>query len=385
MDKKLGSYFIFTLLCISILLCLSCVTEIQFDLPVGFDNSVVVEGKLSKAEKTSIEVKVSQLFNNDGITDFFPIDKVLLIDDQENKIEIPWIRTQLHYKVLDGVFPIDYERSYMIRVEFINGRVVESDYSKLKELKKNNELKYKIDTRTELDEFGEEQITKYVQYYYKTEFSNDIETKYHHDITRTFRFTDYMKPRIAFGNFDRKPETSQKRKTCFITDDRDFLDTKLFDRRVLEQFLDADGMYESMIYEEPLDWTYAEDYNFTIIQESVEESAYNYYEKIGQVLNFSGGMFEARPARIPSNMRYLDDTSSSVYGFFYATEQDTSRLFIPRQDVGRPDTICLREITMFSSGEWLAPETTCRWWLYPCCDCLIFENSTLTKPSFWQD
>lgn len=385
MNRTPGKNFLFTSCCLLVLLVASCITEIQFDLPVGFDESVVIEGKLSKSGQSSIEVKISQLFNNDGYTDFFPIDKVLLFDDEGNQIEIPWIETQLHYKVLDGVFPVEYGRSYKIRIEFRDGKIVESDYSVLKELKKNNSLRYDIDTRTELDEFGEERVRKYIQYYYTTELSADLETKYHHDITRTFRFTDYVRPRPPQENFQIRPLTSQKRKTCFVTDNKDFLDTKLFDPLLLVKFLDNNGVYESMVFEEPLDWRYAEDYNFTIIQESVDEHAYTYYDKITQLLNFSGGMFEPKPAKVASNMSYVVDTDASVYGFFYATEQDTSRLFIKRQEVGRPDTICLRDQPLRSSGEILSPETSCRWFLGTCCDCLDFENSTLEKPSFWQD
>jgi len=307
------------------------------------------------------------------------------LDDLGNSIEIPWIETQLHYKVLDGLFPVNYGHSYKIRIEFRDGKVVESDFSVLKKLKKNNSLRYAIDTRTEVDEFGEEYVRNYIQYYYNTELSTDLETKYHHDITRTFRFTDYVRPRPPQENFQIRPLTSQKRKTCFVTDNKDFLDTKLFDPVKLGKFLDGGRMYESMIFEEPLDWRYAEDYNFTIIQESVDDHAYAYYEKITELLSFSGGMFEPKPAKVASNMNYIEDSEASVYGFFYSTEQDTSRLFIRRQEVGRPDTICLRDQPFRSSGEILSPATSCRWFLGTCCDCLDFDNSTLTKPSFWQD
>lgn len=363
-----------------------CVEEIQFDLPAGFDESIVIQGKLSKADNTSIEVQISQLFNYDGKTDFFPVDKVILLDSMGNNIDIPWVGDQNYYKVLDGVFPVDYGKSYMIRVEFENGSIVESDLSELKELKKNNSLRYLLDERSVPNKFGPGSTKTYVQYYYKTQLSSDDETKYHHDITRTFRFTDYRKPRPdgPEGNLI-APPISWKRKTCYVTDDRGFLDTKLLDPIALSNVLDNDKMYESMIYEEVVDWPYAEDHNFTIIQESIDQATYNYYDKITKLLSFSGGMFEPRPAVVISNMRYINDTEASVYGFFYATEQDTSRLFIGREAVGLPDTICLRPPPAFSSGEITSPETSCRWFLPSCCDCLLFETSTEVKPSFWID
>jgi len=64
-------YCLYSFALLAILISSSCVEEIQYDLPVGFDKSVVIEGKLAKSTNTSIEVKISQLFNNDGYTDFF--------------------------------------------------------------------------------------------------------------------------------------------------------------------------------------------------------------------------------------------------------------------------------------------------------------------------
>lgn len=381
-------FYLFSIPFISLLILIStsCVDEIQLDPPAGFDESIVILGKLSRADKTSIKIDISQLFNFDGKTDFFPVDKVLLFNGLGNSINIPWVGDQTYFKVLNGVFPVEYGESYMIRVELENGNIVESDLSVLNELEKNNSLRYVLDERSVPNKFGPGNTKTYVQYYYKTQLSSDVETKYHHDITRTFRFTDYRKPRPdgPEGNL-RAPPTSWKRKTCYVTDDRGFTDTKLLDPISLSKVLDDDMMHESMIYEEVVDWPYAEDHNFTIVQESIDQATYDYYDKITRLLSFSGGMFEPRPAVVSSNMRYLNDTDASVYGFFYATDQDTSRLYLGREAVGLPDTICLRPVVAFSSGEILSPETSCRWFLPSCCDCLVFDNSTQVKPDFWKD
>lgn len=369
--------------CIIILLFSSCIDKIQLDVPDGLSTSIVIQGKLTKSDVTSIKVKIDQLFNFDGLSEFFSVDKVILIDETDNKIEIPWIGDNTYYKILDDVFLVEYGRSYKLRVQLKDESVIESDFSQLKQLEKNNSLRYEIISREEFNEFGQPINTKYIQYYYKIKISDDIEINYRHDITRTYRFTDYREPRNLNGILQVVPMPSDKRRTCYITDNRDILNMKLIDQELFSKIADQDQFYESMIYEELIDWVYAEDYMLTVIQESLDQEAMIHFDKISNVLDFTGGMFEAIPSQVNSNMRYINDSDEDVFGYFYASDLDTTRIFIPKQEVERPDTICLIPIEGISSGSVLVPEQTCYWITYACCDCLTWENSTLIQPSFW--
>lgn len=363
-----------------------CLDEIRLDPPAGFEKSIVVESKLSKAEISSVSVNIGQVFDFDGFTDYFSIRQVSLSDNEGNSVEIPWIRNQFYYKILGDEFPIEYGKSYAISVDLADGAIIESSYSTLRPIQRNNSLRYEIITKMEPDDNGDIQSITYIQYYYKTLLSPDLETKYHHDITRTFRFTDYPKPRSDRNNNTQTvPLPSQKRNTCFVTDNLNVQDTRLIDPKGFNIQTDEQGFYETMIYEEPINWLYAEDYAFTVIQESIDSFTHNYYNKITQLLNFTGGMFQAAPGRVNSNMRYLNDDQASVFGYFYATDQDTTRLYIPRHEVGRPDTLCLLPPPAVSSGEILSPEASCRWIIHNCCDCTFFNNSSYTKPHFWED
>jgi len=382
MMKKLKSLAFYLVL--SCLLS-ACVETIDFQLPVGFDESIVVQGKLSVAEVNSIDVHISQLFNNDAKTDFFHINEVLLQDDLNNEIEVDFIGTQIYRTELDDDFPIDYNRKYRILLALRNGQNIESEFVSIKDLPKENSLSFNVDNRIVLSEFGEEIERPYVQYFLDTRLSNDKRTKYHHDIRRTYKFTDYSRPKPLLDNFLSIPPLDFKRHVCYITDKRDVNDIRLFDPLLLSNVISSDFRYESLIYEEPLDHKYAEGYYFTVIQESLDSSAFEYYDKITRVLGFTGGMFEPKPALVKSNMKFLEDTESKVYGFFYATTQDTTRIYVDIDAVGRPDTICLSPGAGFSSGEILSPQTSCRWKIYACCDCLNEEASSLEKPAFWTE
>jgi len=364
----------------------ACVDQIKLDPPAGFSNSIVIDGKLSKADVTSIRVRISDLFNFDGAAKFFYVYRVILLDELGHNIEIPLIGIDVYFKILDKEFSVDYGSSYQLRVELEDGSIIESDFSELKPLEKNNSLRYELVSKSATNESGEDIINDYIQYYYKTQFSSNSEIKYRHDISRTFKFTDYYPPdQIGGVNAQRVPiPASNKKSTCYVTDNRDLLNLKLIDQNLFSEIADQNNSYETMIYEEIVDWTYAEDYNLTIIQESLDQKTFDYYDQISSVVSFTGGMFEPIPSQVKSNMGYVNGSNEDVFGYFYASDVDTTRLFVPRQQVGRPDTLCLRPVPAISSGSILVPDQTCFWITYACCDCLSWENSTLEKPSFWK-
>lgn len=66
-----------------------------------------------------------------------------------------------------------------------------------------------------------------------------------------------------------------------------------------------------------------------------------------------------------------DDPDERIYGYFYATQRDTTHLYISPDLVGNPEVL-------FCEGFIGEPEIP-----GPCEDCLSEDNSQLVPPPFW--
>jgi len=126
-------------------------------------------------------------------------------------------------------------------------------------------------------------------------------------------------------------------------------------------------------FEPTRDFKFVEGYHFKVITETVDENTYSYFEKIKQILSLSGSMFDPPAAKITGNMVNLTNEEATVYGYFYATEQDTMSQFIEPTTGDVPDFFCLRPF----SG--MPPET--------CIDCTVWRSQgdgvAVIRPDFW--
>ena len=90
-------------------------------------------------------------------------------------------------------------------------------------------------------------------------------------------------------------------------------------------------------------------------------------------------MFEAPAGRIRSNFQPIDENSKDeVFGYFYATQEDTTRIFVDPSLADFPAMFCPGPPTPQPFGARCLPR-------FPCCDCLLEQGSTLQKPDFWEE
>jgi len=117
-------------------------------------------------------------------------------------------------------------------------------------------------------------------------------------------------------------------------------------------------------------------YNMRVVQKSISDDAYVYLKNTNELLQRIGGILENPVGKIESNFTNINNPEEEVFGFFYATEQDTMRIHISPEDVNSPNRLC-PEICY--PGDLLCPIFD-----EECCDCLLATGSTLTKPDWWQ-
>ncbi|MEL7535400.1 MAG: DUF4249 domain-containing protein [Bacteroidota bacterium] len=121
------------------------------------------------------------------------------------------------------------------------------------------------------------------------------------------------------------------------------------------------------------DFKFAERSIVALTQYSLTESGYNYWQKVDQVVNQTGTIFDSPPALIRGNISNLDNEFEEVLGFFQASAVDTLFLSQNRQDLLTsliPFCASANANFYFSGGN-------------PCGNCLSIPNSRLNKPAFW--
>jgi hypothetical protein len=136
-------------------------------------------------------------------------------------------------------------------------------------------------------------------------------------------------------------------------------------------------------------------YSILVTQQSLSESAYNYFEVVRTNSAGFGGLYEKQPFSIKGNLVNLTHPEKDVLGYFYATTESSKRYFY--QDIEGLaldfSDNCIEEslpLTGWGGYEkWDYPV----WFYYTeegalvilsdlCIDCRL-RGGTLVKPDFW--
>nr|HMQ60440.1 hypothetical protein [Flavilitoribacter sp.] len=127
------------------------------------------------------------------------------------------------------------------------------------------------------------------------------------------------------------------------------------------------------VYETAPNYRFHEGYYLNLIQESLSSGAYEYWRQTQELLNRTGSMFESPVGKVQSNFKSLDDETEDVFGYFYATRQDTIRLYVRPEIAGSPPSLCPPSVP---AGGRPCP-------IAVCCNCLDQANSSTAKPWYW--
>ncbi len=143
-----------------------------------------------------------------------------------------------------------------------------------------------------------------------------------------------------------------------------------------------------------------EKYSILVNQYSLNEDEYLYWEKLQNISEQVGGLYDIIPSSIPSNIYCLDDPNQKVLGYFSVSASSSKRIFIRDNFAGvlskYNDRTCIAD-TAFGRGPiaWLGVNV----WViidHPmpppsyrvltrtkgCYDCTV--RGTNIKPLFWQ-
>lgn len=73
---------------------------------------------------------------------------------------------------------------------------------------------------------------------------------------------------------------------------------------------------------------------FGIVHQSITEEAFEYWQKINELSNRVGSIFETPPAAVPGNITNIDDPDDYALGFFEVAQVDTTGTYVTPDDLG---------------------------------------------------
>ncbi|MBN2666978.1 MAG: DUF4249 domain-containing protein, partial [Bacteroidales bacterium] len=142
-----------------------------------------------------------------------------------------------------------------------------------------------------------------------------------------------------------------------------------------------------------------ERYSILLRQYSLNEQEYNFWERVSDVSQEVGNLYDVTPSAIAGNIRSCSDPDETVLGYFSVSAVSEKRLFIKDHFFGLPHffTYCATDTlggalpsTGFETDYWVIEDYSDEippFWIITtykeCADCTI--RGTSEMPPFWRD
>lgn len=362
-----GSILLYTFLAVAFTFLSACLDEIDLDTPADNQESLVIQGKMVIGEGSAlVQAKLSRLFNftAEG-KKLVNAQDVLLFDENNHELKLE-VEGLGNYRLLipadHPTFKVELGKGYGIRVRTFDGRTFESALEKADPVPSVSSLGFRTVEREFVNPAGSTSRFTFIQYFIDTplrtsEAGNTVRLGWEYE--HTFKVNDTP--------FQRGID----QKACYITQNLNVTDIQVIDASALS----ADSLYHYQLYELQLSRVFGEGLYFSVIQESLSETAYEYFTQVAENTGRTGNMFESPPGKIVSNFRNIADEEDEAFGFFYVTQQDTFRRYVSPQSVGAPAVYCP------PPGGLTREDGSCADPI--CCDCLSVPNSTVQRPVYW--
>ncbi|MCB0665870.1 MAG: DUF4249 family protein, partial [Saprospiraceae bacterium] len=299
---------------------LGCLDEIDLPIEPDLDAAIVIEGQLSMGNPSVASITITRLFDFSA-SSLQPVNvrEVLLLDENDQSVELNEIAPGT-YKVSienDASFKVEVGKSYRLKVTTFDNRLIISTPETIRSTPEPGPVEATLFEKDRLNDEGQIVQDDFLAFSIETPIvlSSDGEAaRYLWSLEQTYLLTDSPNRSLENG------------KECYITEVIDVSSINVLDGN---QYTGVESV-SALIYETPVNYYFAEGYYLTIVQQSLSPGAYRYWNQVSQVINRTGNMFEAPAGTIKSNFVNVEDGESSpnVFGYFYATQTDTTRLYV---------------------------------------------------------
>ena len=329
----------------------SCIDEIQFPVNSA-ERKLVIQGQWTDSlSEQTVTVARSALFGAEGdvVQEFIPGAVVEVIDTDGNSVLFQEGEPGYYHATTKG----EVGKSYFLRVTTPDGNQYISTTHKMIEGSAIDTLATGITTEEYLNSDNNIATKDKVSLFIRTSlYFNEEPTYALFRIKGEFEVQEFY-PRIFNIH------------TCFVTEDIDFGNIKVFSGKNLH-----DGLISEELLNVDFNWRFFINYCFHVSQLTIDQETYEYWKKVGQLSQFNTGLFDPPPGKIKGNIRNMTDETEEVYGFFTVGSVKSKKEFT---NIGKLDAfvypLCQNPYSL----------TLSRF----CYDCLDFGNSTYTKPDYW--
>lgn len=349
-----------------VLFCLislsNCIKEITFPVEkIGgqlvidalFTNDsstqVVRIGRAAFQDRIPIPVQdaVVSIVNGDGFEAFYTES-----DEQPGTYLLPF-----------GSMPAEAGQSYQLRVLLTDGSTYESSFEEMPTQPGNLEqVYYEFENRQVLNEGAILTEELVINIFADVDLSQAPAEPYfiRWDVEEVYKLspTDFPDP---FG-FIPPP--------CYVYVYTSGDDLHLYDGRANQ----AARLTNLSLGFQEIDLTFVEKHWFSVYQRSLTPEAFDYFNKIDQLLANTGTIFDTPPAPVPGNFRNIQQVEEEVLGYFTVASSQVKRFATFRFDIPvELEDECLYRPFKPSSED------------YPrrCLRCETVRNSTFVRPDFF--
>ncbi|HLF63099.1 MAG TPA: DUF4249 domain-containing protein [Saprospiraceae bacterium] len=155
------------------------------------------------------------------------------------------------------------------------------------------------------------------------------------------------------------------RKICYIKQNIDFNNIKIFDTHELAGVLLTDEPFLITKY----DYRYAFQYCFHLYQYSISADEYKYWKNVQDIVNIDGSLLEPPPGTVKGNLYNPDDLNDRILGYFSVAGVFYTRQFSNAISLGfSAPPLC---------SIWPPQQPECG-------NCLTIPKSSVTRPEYWE-
>ena len=348
----------------------SCLDEIDFASADTIDDAIAIQGRVVKADPSYISVTIRGVFNFQDVPRLLDARLVTVEDESGNVVELPTRADGIFYLEVpdnDPNFTIDYGKSYKINVSTFDNRNYTSSLEELLPAPAIEDLTVQLTQIESTDANGNTTLFDQLTYSVSTPLQPDNSSENARllwEFISTFQFTDSPE---SYGRRACFPTSiDEVSKTCYVTS------SPVDNYRTLDGTnLSVDRVDNFEVLNTGISSIHSEGSYLTVSQQSLSQTAFDYWEQVGNVVSRTGSLFQAPAGRVITNLVNVDDPREDIFGYFYATEETIRRVFVDPSVAGNPPLPCPAPPS--EGGQ--APSD--------CCNCSSIGNTTTIRPVWW--
>lgn len=266
------------------------------------------------------------------------------------------------YLAQGAVVPGVAGHRYHVEVSLLNGKRYATKTEKIPDATATDDLSYEFGSRSEF--IGEVEVKENIlNVYTDTELpqgENDYYLRWDVGETYVFEETPIM-----------SPFTGRIPNPCYIDGVADPQRIVLFSTENNE----VKSLKQTLIAQRKIDYSFLSRHYFSVSVLSITRESYRYWNKINELINRSGSIFDTPPAPITGNAYSITDPGEAVFGFFEAANASLNRFYTLRGNIPV-------SIAPYCND----PVRGLYWQGYPkeCSSCTSLDNSKVTPPDWWE-